>query len=1002
MYTGSSSAFNTLVMQDSRTFVALISTDSLTISEGIVSIQFNGGSNSEDDFAVGSTISQYVEIEMYGNPSLEGREFLLQIGMSVNGTNEYVPMGCFTAQKPDTDDETTKFTAYDRMMKTERLCVTSSLPETTTTIAMLNAVASSSGVPVDTSGLVSKSIARMDGLTCREVLGYVSQIYGGFAVVNRTGQIQIKTYSDSDYSVTTGRYFKTFKHNDLEIVIEKVTCVTGKDSDGNDIVISVGSGREVGFSNPYMTSELLSGVYGVLSGFAYMAGSVEFLGDPRIDPWDILTVYDLTGASFKVPCMSLRHRYDGGLTTYVDAVGKSEAEVDLNFKGPSTRYQDRTASELALIGTALVTKLDAETAAITYATITNLDATNARITELDSDYATFKSATTNTLSANTASIDTLDANYANLKLLLGGQAVTGDIQTIVLNASNATVDSAFIKNLVTQNVTVYDLAAGNISTDRITIGTDDMVISGNLIQMYDANDHLRIQMGQDANGNFTFILYDATGSGVLMDATGIKPSAISDGLIVNSMVAEDAAISGSKLDIASVISAINGSNSTINATRIYLDEAGQSLTQAYSSMSQSITVAENTANAASAAAENALQVLSGISTLDALGVVLSNDAHVVHTNVDGTGGDYRDCVTTITVYLGDTNVTSRAVFTVEASPGVTGTWNASTYTYSVSDMTTDDGYVDITALYGTEYGYMFDQDDNYITDRNGNHITARYGGSYITKRFSISKSPDGKSGVSYRIQTTVDAFSKALDGTLTPSTVTVSALYSSDASTSAYQGRFKIEESTDASTFTQKYLSSAAEYYYTYTPTAGIKVLRVTLYDSTGVTELDSKNIIALTDAAELESQITGVQQSIATINTHMTTIETSVNGLSVDIQDMSSELQGLSDGTLLFQTPYTASGDTVTFTARVYKAGENVTTDFVPGQFTWYRRTEDGDDYLGYGYTMNVDKTDMGLGGVIIGVFITRSEGLLMDRNGNYITDRNGNRISTYINEED
>ena len=54
-------------------------------------------------------------------------------------------------------------------------------------------------------------------------------------------------------------------------------------------------------------------------------------------------------------------------------------------------------------------------------------------------------------------------------------------------------------------------------------------------------------MGRDANDDFTFTLYDETGQGVLIDSTGIKESAIGDGLIKTDMVA-DSAITESKID----------------------------------------------------------------------------------------------------------------------------------------------------------------------------------------------------------------------------------------------------------------------------------------------------------------------------------------------------------------------------------------------------------------------------------------------------------------------
>ena len=995
-----SAAFGSLIASDTRTFTATISADGADpITEGIQNIHFNGGSNGEDDFSLGSVFSQYVEITLTDPPILlEGREFTLYFGAEVNGSIELIPMGVFIAGKPESSENSTKFTAYDRIQLLERAFFPE-LPDSTNTIAVLNEIFRITGVPIVTTGLQSIAMTRPEGYTCRETLAYIAQLYGGFAVCNRQGQIEIRWYEDAGYSIPPERYWEPITHNDYAMVVQKLTFYI----DDNDTSVSVGSGaREVAFSNPFMTQDILDDIWETLENYTYMPGKVSFLGDPRLDPWDVITAEDLEGNTFVMPCMTLCHEYDGGLKTTVEAVAKTESDQQTKYEGPSATKMKRMVTELALINNALINKLDVDTAEIRYATITSLNAVDAHVGTLDTQVANISSLIATDLTAATANISSLQAQYANIATLLTGNQASGDITTITLTAANTTIDSALIRQAVMQNVTIYDLIAGKISTDQIAVGSNDngMLLSGDLLQMRDASGNLRIQMGQDANGNFTFILYDATGSGVLMDATGIKPSAISDGLIVNSMVAADAAISGSKLDIASVISAINGSSSTINSTRIYLDEAGQTLTQVYSTMNQSISVAESTANSASATAENALRVLSGISTLDALGVVLSNEAAVVHTDTDGTNGDYTDCFTKVTVLLGDTNVTSRAVMTVETSAGITGAWNASTRTYYVTNMTTDNGWVDITVLYGTEWGYMLDRNGNYITDRNGNHLTSRSGGSYITKRFSISKSPDGKAGVNYKLQTSAEYITKALDGSYTPATVTVSSLYTSDDVTTAYLGRYKIEESIDAVTFTEKYFSAAAEAFHTHTPTSGIKVLRITLYDPTGLQILDSRNIVIMTDAEELSDEIEAVQQAMVATNSHISQIETSVEGLRVGISDVSTQLQGLSDGTLLFQTPYTTSGDLVTFTARVYKAGENVTDDFIPAQFRWYRRTETGDEYLGYGYTKTIDKADMGLGGVIIGVFTTRAAGLLMDRNSNYITDRNGNRIETYIEE--
>ena len=52
-----------------------------------------------------------------------------------------------------------------------------------------------------------------------------------------------------------------------------------------------------------------------------------------------------------------------------------------------------------------------------------------------------------------------------------------------------------------------------------------LLIKGPTAQWSDKNGNVRIQIGQDARKNFTFSLFDETGTGVLIDSTGKKEKA---------------------------------------------------------------------------------------------------------------------------------------------------------------------------------------------------------------------------------------------------------------------------------------------------------------------------------------------------------------------------------------------------------------------------------------------------------------------------------------------
>lgn len=147
----------------------------------------------------------------------------------------------------------------------------------------------------------------------------------------------------------------------------------------------------------------------------------------------------------------------------------------------------------------------------------------------------------------------LAAYVANIDNLISGN-VSAELGHIInLTAQNVTIDEAVIKDLIAAQITVSMLKAGTISADKFQIESDDggMAIAGNTMQFKDKNGTVRIQIGRDSNNDFTFCLYDETGKGVLIDSTGIKESAIEDGLIKNDMIA-DSTIAKEKLAFQAV------------------------------------------------------------------------------------------------------------------------------------------------------------------------------------------------------------------------------------------------------------------------------------------------------------------------------------------------------------------------------------------------------------------------------------------------------------------
>lgn len=151
--------------------------------------------------------------------------------------------------------------------------------------------------------------------------------------------------------------------------------------------------------------------------------------------------------------------------------------------------------------------------------------------------------------AQSGDFQELKAKVGNIDDLLAGNVSAELGHIIKLTAKNVIIDEAVIKELIAAQITVSMLKAGTISADKFQIKSDDggLAIAGNTMQFKDKNNTVRIQIGRDSNNNFTFCLYDETGKGVLIDSTGIKESAISDGLIKTDMIS-DGAVTENKID----------------------------------------------------------------------------------------------------------------------------------------------------------------------------------------------------------------------------------------------------------------------------------------------------------------------------------------------------------------------------------------------------------------------------------------------------------------------
>lgn len=251
--------------------------------------------------------------------------------------------------------------------------------------------------------------------------------------------------------------------------------------------------------------------------------------------------------------------------TIRDTLTAQSAKID-DLETDNATINGTLTAQSAKIDNLETTKLSAEIAEITYATITNLDATNVAIRNLDADYGKFKDATVESFRATEADIESLnttklsaeqaDIRYANIDFSNIGKAAIEQFYAT----------SGIIKDLVIGDQTVTgELVGVTIKGDLIegnTIKADKLVVKG--------SDGLYYKLNVSAETVETEQTDQNSLNGSIITAKSITATKIS----VEDLVAFDATIGGFNITNNAIYSGVK--SSVDNTTRgIYQDKDGQ-------------------------------------------------------------------------------------------------------------------------------------------------------------------------------------------------------------------------------------------------------------------------------------------------------------------------------------------------------------------------------------------------------------------------------------------
>ena len=561
--------------------------NNVTVND-LFSVSYSGGSCSES-IVPGGTVIANAKVELSALPATVRKGSACTLYFGVNG--EYAPQGVLTVKKIEKSGGRLSVTLEDNMAKTEKGYF-SRLSYPSTTLKMLSEIATKCGVAFNTSGLTAVTIKdKPEGYTCREIIGYIAGLYGKFAVCDRTGKIAVKWFDTTAVQLSDFCYDTPTVATD-DSTVGRVVC-------GD---FTAGTGTAITYDCLFMTQNQLNTVQKSLNGFKYRTGEIPLrLGNMLIDAWDMVSI-TYGGETVKIPAATISVAYNGGLSMTIEAPAEEQsADSGESYKSPAQKQAERITADIISVKQALLEKADIAELNAQIANLENVYAAKADITELSAQIATIdnltakkadveqlyaKKADIDTLVADTATLKTLKSDVANIDVLLSGKAGTGELTSIKLTAENAEIATALIKDLTAAN-----FRSKTIETDDFTIKSSSgkLQIVGNTIQIKDVNNTVRVQIGEDGKSDYGIYVTDAGGKIMFTSYDGLHEDGIKSGIIKNDMVADDAHISGSKLDISSVIDGINADNSTyLNTSKVVIDGTSQTINAKFTELTASI------------------------------------------------------------------------------------------------------------------------------------------------------------------------------------------------------------------------------------------------------------------------------------------------------------------------------------------------------------------------------------------------------------------------------
>lgn len=373
-----SQAFIDQIQDDSPNVIARLMLDGVEISATIVSVTVEKGACGESDFSIGNVVATKLTATLKDlTTPLKGKEVEYQLGAWTGSDYEYISICMATVSEAKQTRYQTEITAYSSVVSdTTDTLDTSNLPSNPTIANIATAVASQINrtitfdTSIDTTQIV---MATIGSISLYQVLQIIAICSGGYIINTNDNNIRVCQFdSTPTLTVNTGMMVNLPQIEEQPFFVSGVYCLVQEESEDNDgnvipaieyketitqivaedngtytLVFSDGSTmRGVGasdalvnlaFESKYITNDIFNANIKGILGYEYYPATIDLtLGDPRLEGNDVLSVLELDGNYYTVPCHRLTHTYNGGFTSEVVAVNATAESDDVGTVPPIT------------------------------------------------------------------------------------------------------------------------------------------------------------------------------------------------------------------------------------------------------------------------------------------------------------------------------------------------------------------------------------------------------------------------------------------------------------------------------------------------------------------------------------------------------------------------------------------------------------------------------------------------------------------------------------------